>query len=79
MLKGHLPRVIYHEVYQYTKIVKLNTLRDEIEQVMIGIVNARLAEKDCVEKGTLGPQPSDPKSLQGYLPYKKTHSPRTLT
>ena len=26
MLKGHLPRVTYHQVYQYTKIEVINTL-----------------------------------------------------
>ena len=31
-------------------------MNPEFEQVMIGIVNARLADKDCVEKGTLNPQ-----------------------
>ena len=24
MLKGHLPSVIYHQVYEYTKIIKIN-------------------------------------------------------
>ena len=29
MLKGYLPRVIYHQVYQYTKIIRARRVRVE--------------------------------------------------